>query len=302
LEYVLESLPKSVNEIFLTISAAYDLPESRIEKRFPKREIILFKEEEALGTGGPIRALEKYIKDDFVVLNGDILSSIDLSRLIKFHEKNKKSMGTISLYEVENPKPYGVIELGKDGKLKRFEEKPEEPFSNLINAGSYVFSKNILDHFPDSRQFNLEREVLAKVAKKMHGYGFEGYWMDCGTFGSFLEANRMLLAKKGTSIAVELEDPDVVKDVWLGQCRIRGGTIGPNTVIGDGCIISESTVSNSVIFENVRIDSYSKIQTSIIGDNCKIGKNCYIEGCVLGDGIETQPDTRMKDKRLPRMA
>jgi NDP-sugar pyrophosphorylase family protein len=301
IEYVFESFPKSVEEVFLTLSYTYDFPEKLLAEKFPDVDIKIFKEEEPLGTGGPIKALRQFIKGDFIALNGDILSSIDLDGLIKFHKK-KKGLGAISLYSVDNPRPYGVVELDKNGRLKRFEEKPEEPFSSLINAGTYVFSPKIFDHFPDSEQLSLEREVLAHVAKNMYGYEFKGHWLDCGTFETFLKANALMLAKNGSYLGTKLEGTDLREEVHIGESRIQGGVIGPDVVIGDGCVIANTTLVNTVIFGRTRIDPFCKIENSIIGENCKIGKNCYIEGCVLGDGTEVASDKRLKDQKLPRMA
>lgn len=298
IERVIESFPKSVNEVFLTLSGAYEFPERVLTEKFPGKSIEVVKEEEALGTGGPIKALEDRIKGDFLVLNGDVLSSIDLSKFIRFHKK-KKSLATISLFSVENPKPYGVVEIGKSGKLIRFEEKPEKPFSNLINAGTYVLSTDILEYIPKLKPTSIEREVFTRIAKDMYGFAFEGHWIDCGTFESFLAANRLLLADQGTFTDGELENMDVKGNVFINQCRIRGGTFGPDVVIGKESVVNNTTISNSVIFKRAFIDSYSNIENSILGDDCRIGKNCYIRGCILGDGIEIEGGSRMINKRLP---
>lgn len=298
IEHVISYLPSSVEEVFLTAGHGQGFPERFLSEKFPEKEIKVIIEEEPLGTGGAVKALERHINDDFAVLNGDILSSLDIGNLATFHRK-KNPMGTISLYRVDDPRPFGVIETAEDGKVLRFEEKPESPFSNLINAGTYVFSPDILDHIPGSGPVSIEKDVFPNIAEKMYGFEFEGYWTDCGTFETFLDANRMLLSEHGPLTNGEFDDVDLVKDVHLDHCTIRGGAIGPNAVVGKGSEIVNAAISNSVIFEHVMVGPDTKIENSIIGEGCRIGKKCYIGGGVLGDGIEIKNGSRIVNQSVP---
>jgi NDP-sugar pyrophosphorylase family protein len=298
IEHVVASLPKYVDEVFMTLGAVSKFPEDWLRGRFPDKRFEFMVEYEPLGTGGPIKALEDRIESDFMVLNGDVISSLDLKAFKRFHDR-KKGLGTISLHSAENPQRYGVVQLDDDERLARFEEKPATPFSNLINAGYYIFSKDIFGHFPEKTSLNLEREVFARVATEMFGFVFEGYWMDSGTPQSFLEANFFMLSKKGTSTETDLKDVDVRGNVFVADSKVNGGTLGPNALIGDYNIIRSAAISNSVVFDRTRIDSHTEILNSIIGDSCVIGKNCYIDGCILGDGVAVEDGARMRNRKMP---
>jgi mannose-1-phosphate guanylyltransferase len=300
IEHVILSIPESVGEIILTLGHNYMFPESLLAEKFPDRDIKIVVEEAPMGTGGAVKSLEDRIKGDFIVLNGDVLSSLDLGKMIRFHKK-KKSLGTISLFAVDDPRAFGVVEIGKGGRINRFEEKPDEPFSDMINAGTYVLSHRILDHIPDSKPSSMEREVFMKMARKMHGYPFDGYWNDCGTLESFLEANRLLLAERGPLKDGSIEDVDFRGDVFISESRLREGAIGPNVVVGRGSTILEATISDSVLLDNVYIGSYATVSNSIIGEGCRIGKNCYIDGSILGDGMEIEREKRLVNQRVPKV-
>jgi mannose-1-phosphate guanylyltransferase len=301
IEHVISSLPKSVDEVFLTLGAASRFPEEWLTGRFPDKSFEFIMEYEPLGTGGPIKALEDRITADFMVLNGDVMSSIDLKAFKRFHEK-KKALGSISLFSVEYPQRYGVAQLGDDARLVRFEEKPATPFSDLINAGYYIFGKDIFDRFPDKTSLNLEREVFAKIATEMYGFVFSGYWIDTGTHQSFMEANFFLLSKMGTSLQSELKDVDVRDMIFVGASNVNGGALGPNAVLGDGNVVRSAMISNSVIFDGTRIEQHAEIVNSIVGNNCRIGRNSYIDGCVLGDGVAVEDGARMRNKKMPHSA
>jgi NDP-sugar pyrophosphorylase family protein len=298
IEHVIASLPKSVDEVFLTLGAYSKFPEDWLTGRFRDKDFEFMVEYEPLGTGGPIKALEDRIEADFMVLNGDVISSIDLKAFKRFHDR-KKGLGSISLFSVENPQRYGVTQLDDDARLVRFEEKPGTPFSNLINAGHYIFRKEIFDRFPEKTSLNLEREVFARIATEMFGFVFEGYWMDSGTPQSFLEANFFMLSKKGTSMESEFKDVDLRGDVFVADSKVNGGALGPNAIIGDGNIIRSAAISNSVIFDGTRIEQHAEIVNSIVGNDCRIGRNSYIDGCVLGDGVAVEDGARMRNKKMP---
>jgi NDP-sugar pyrophosphorylase family protein len=301
IEYVIASLPNSVDEVILTLGAVSKFPEDWLRGRFPDKRFEFMVEYEPLGTGGPVKALEDRIENDFMVLNGDVISSIDVKAFKRFHDR-KKGLGTISLFSVENPQRYGVARLDDDARLTRFEEKPVTPFSDLINAGYYIFSKDIFDHFPEKTSLNLEREVFARIAPEMFGFVFEGFWMDLGTPQSFLQANFFMLSKKGTSTETDLGDVDVRGNVFVADSKLTGGTIGPNALIGDYNVIRTAAISNSVVFDRTKIDAHSEILNSIVGDSCIIGKNCYIDGCVLGDGVAVEDGAKMRNKKMPHSA
>lgn len=119
--------------------------------------ILYSREERPLGTGGPIKRAQSYFKGEepFLVLNGDVISDIDYSRLLEFH-KEKGGMATIALYPVADPSRYGAVELDGHGSVRRFVEKPKvgEAPSNLVNAGIYVLDPKIMEYIPEGREID----------------------------------------------------------------------------------------------------------------------------------------------------
>jgi mannose-1-phosphate guanylyltransferase len=143
-------------------------------------ELIYSEEKEPLGTGGPLKLAEKHLKSTFILANGDTLTNFNLYDMMDFHRKNK-SMMTIALKAVREPKRFGVAEMDGD-RIIRFLEKPENPPSNLINAGVSIIEPTVLDFIPAGKFCSLEREIVPKIVEKgkVFGYRIAGPWIDTG--------------------------------------------------------------------------------------------------------------------------
>ncbi|MDH4123079.1 MAG: nucleotidyltransferase family protein, partial [Thermoplasmata archaeon] len=146
--HVIEALPEEVDQLIVPVSYKREIMEEFIKIQELPVKITIIDEPEPLGTGGAVKNVEKYLdkKETFLVLNGDIISSVDLSEFVAFH-KRKKAIASITLWEVEDPTPFGVAQLDNDLQIMRFQEKPskEEAFSKLINAGAYAIEPEVLD-------------------------------------------------------------------------------------------------------------------------------------------------------------
>jgi len=255
------------------------------------------KEEEPLGTGGPIKNAEELIGHDepFLALNGDVLTNFNYSELTKKHiEKN--ATATIALYRVKDPSRYGVAELTKENRVVRFVEKPprEEAPSNLANAGIYVLDPEIFDYIPSGRPVSIEREVFPKLADegKLYGHDFEGLWIDIGKPEGYLKANRLLLdteikkSRLGKSVrtesAVEIKDPTVVGDKVVIEKKSK---VGPYVAIGERAILGKGVrVQNSIVFPGVMISDFTSVKGAIIGEDVIIGSRVKVgHGCMIGD-------------------
>lgn len=272
--YLIDSLPSEVDRVILAVN----YKKEQIEKCFSKydcgREIIINEEPEPLGTGGAVKFAEKYLGDRFFVLNSDIISSINLQDMIRFHERNKAT-ATISLWPVDNVSEFGVAEVGEDGRITGFVEKPkpEDAPSNLINAGAYLLESEVLDYIETGRLVSMEKEIFPQIISntgRFYGYKFEGYWIDIGRIKSYLYVNQFLLKEKGLDKIIG-EDSNVKGDI-VNSILGRNVNVGRNTVI-----------KSSVIFDNVSIDDNVTIENSVIGENCRIKENVYINNAVIGD-------------------
>ena len=165
--------------------------------------ITYVEEDEPLGTAGPLRLAKKYLKDSFIVTNGDELKNINIPRMFRLH-KRKNALATIALTTVMDPTNYGVARLS-GSRILEFVEKPkaDEAPSNLINAGFYLLEPEVIDMIPDGFSM-LEKDVFPKLAKqgRLRGFPFEGQWFDIGNMERY-----ELAKKKWTGIDAHDENP-----------------------------------------------------------------------------------------------
>ena len=152
------------------------------------------------GTGGAIKNTELQFNEPFIVFNSDILSDINIMKLIEFH-KTKGALATIAVTEVSDPSMYGVIEYDTNGYAVSFIEKPkpEQIFSNFINAGIYIFEPEILKEIPENIVVSMERDVFPKLLEKglkLAVYKDNSYWMDIGTLEKYIQAHKDIMNRK----------------------------------------------------------------------------------------------------------
>ncbi|MDI6846775.1 MAG: NDP-sugar synthase [Candidatus Bathyarchaeia archaeon] len=255
-----------------------------------------------LGTGGPIKRAEKLIGYDapFLVLNGDIFADVNYTELLNMHEE-KNAAATIALHRVEDPSRYGVAELTKQNRIKRFVEKPsrEAAPTNLINAGVYVLSPKIFGYIPKGRTVSLEREVFPKLVEegKLYGYVFDGLWMDVGKLEDYLKINKILLDLLANQSKYKIEEAKVKKTVAFdrGVSIGKESVIGPYAVLGRNVTVGKNVhIKNSVIFPGTVISDFASINGAVIGENVVIGKRVKIdEECVLGDHVKIKDNVSL---------
>lgn len=285
-------------------------------------------EDYPLGTAGAVKNVEEHIGDsDFLVLNGDILTDLDLQQLIDFHHNND-AVGTIALTPVEDPTAYGLVRVGDDGAVKGFLEKPswDQIDTNLINAGTYVLRKEVLDLIPKDTEYSFERGVFPRlVGKGLYGYSSDSYWMDIGTPEKYLQAHYDILDKNVETSVSECLDQDyvciqgeikletgakLIPPVIIGEnttikagARIgRMAVIGPNCVISPGCVIEESIVqADCIIGENVKVRDSIVAKGVVIEEGTSlsggtiVGENTRVEGDnILTNNIRIYPENLIK--------
>jgi mannose-1-phosphate guanylyltransferase len=246
-----------------------------------------------LGTGGPIKKAEHFLKnsDPFLVLNGDIFADMDYAEIVKKH-KEKNLLATIALCRVEDPTRYGVAEMTEDNHIKAFIEKPAKGTAptNLINAGIYVLSPKVFSYIPKGKFVSMEREVFPILAKQgeLYGHIFEGLWIDIGKPEEYLQTNRMILdyliktRKPSDSYRFKVRNPVALdKKVIIGEKSV----IGPYAILGRNVVVGKNVhISNSVIFPDTKIDDYASIEGAIIGEGVTIGKKVKVSrGCIVAD-------------------
>ncbi len=245
-------------------------------------------EESPLDTCGAVKNVEQYINGPFMVFNGDVLTDLDLTRMIE-HHRDKGSVTTISLTPVEDPSAYGLVPLDGEGRVLDFLEKPgpdDEIVTNLINAGTYVIEPGLLARVPECERHSFERQFfpgLLSEGQPVYGFPSDAYWLDIGTPAKYLQAHMDILDHlipfgfSGTEIerGVWVEEGTVIEDGALvsaptvigRDCHIRAGAIiRGHSVLGDGCCIApEAVIERSVLLEGVRVGEESVVDGSILG-------------------------------------
>ncbi len=254
-----------------------------------------------MGTGGAYKFAANSIRETTVVFNGDILTDVDISKVVEFH-RQKKADATIVLTPVENPSAYGLVETDDNGRVLQFLEKPKpeelaDLTTNNINAGIYVLEPGVLDLIPAGENRSFEYNVfpdLLEQKKPFYAYVLDGnYWRDIGNPKSYLDAHRDFLSGEIKNFKVEKSTNfEVATTAFVDKISIVGENciIKPNakifnSVIGEGVHIEErAIVENSVIWAHTRISNSAHIKDAIIGRGCHIGRSVEVkEGSVLGD-------------------
>ncbi|MDQ4041795.1 MAG: nucleotidyltransferase family protein, partial [Actinomycetota bacterium] len=150
-----------------------------------------------LGTGGAVKFAESLLDERFLMLNGDVLTDLDLSAQVARHVETG-ARGTLALIGVEDPSAYGLVRLRDDGSVREFLEKPspDQIDTNLISAGAYVLERDVLDLIPSGKACSIEREVFPRlVGEGLYGFAGEGYWLDIGTPDRYLQATFDILER-----------------------------------------------------------------------------------------------------------
>ena len=225
-------------------------------------------EEVALGTGGAIsnaaQMLQIKSSDDknapVAIFNGDVLSSHDLDAQFKFHEAKGADV-TLYLTEVEDARAYGAVELDETGRVSAFNEKMENPPTNTINAGCYIFNRSVIDTIPFGKVVSVERETFPELLSKdakVFGYIDSSYWLDIGTPAALLKASR-----------------DLVFDMKRDFLALPGSKISDDSKISGGTVIGR----------NAQIGEGAQIVGSVIGDGAIIGEGVRLTDCFVAEGF-----------------
>lgn len=258
-------------------------------------------EPEPLGTGGALKFAETRLQERFLMLNGDVLTDLDLTALIAQHEQTG-ARATLSLVPVEDPSAYGVVLLNADSSVGSFVEKPAPGTvdSNLISAGAYVLEREILDLLDPGRSVSIEREVWPRlVGDGLYGFAAESYWLDIGTPERYLQGTFDIItgdvrtngraggeASVGPGARVEGELGEGV--VIEGGVQLASGShVGPLAVLGENVSVGAGTrIERAVVLAGTRIGERCELRDCIVAAGCNVGEGTKISGgAVLGENV-----------------
>jgi NDP-sugar pyrophosphorylase family protein len=283
LEQTIEHLSSfGVDEVILAVNYLADQLREYFGDEYRGVRVRYSLEPKPLGTGGPIAFARRfYSKDEtLLVMNGDVLSEIDLNAMKRLHESSN-ALATIALHEVDDPSRFGVVRLGEHSRIREFVEKPKliEAPSRLINAGVYLMQPQVIDRIPEGRKVVIEREVFPALADEggLFGYIHSGTWFDIGSISDFRNANFALLESKAKDKVILENDANTSKSAKL-TCP---ALVGDRTTVEDGANIGPL----AIIGRRVQIRRNARVTRSIVFDDVEIGTGASIEGAVIGNSV-----------------
>ncbi|MGI8675715.1 MAG: sugar phosphate nucleotidyltransferase [Nocardioidaceae bacterium] len=248
------------------------------------------REPEPLGTGGAIRnavaALSTGAADQpVVVLNGDTLSGHDIAAQVSAFAAADADV-SLHLVSVADPRPYGCVVTDEAGRVTAFAEKSPWPLSSQINAGCYVFRREIMTDIAPGRVVSVERETFPEMLRRgrwVVAHLESAYWLDVGTPATLVQASTDLVRGIAISPAYRLPPADRLVHETAAvddAARITGGSvIGPGSMVAAGAV-----VEGSVLLPDVRIDSDAVLVASAVGEGARIGAGSRLREAVVGDG------------------
>lgn len=256
------------------------------------------------GTAGALKLAEPMLDERFLMLNGDVLTDIDLTAQIAQHEATG-AKATLALVPVSDPSAYGLVILSEDRSVSDFVEKPSSDSveTNLISAGAYVLEREILELVPPDRNVSIEREVWPRlIGSGLYGFPSDSYWLDIGTPARYLQGTFDILSGNVETAVRERLGSDwlaidegaqaygrVIPPALLerGVRVAHGAHVGSLVVLAqDVAVGAGSTVERAVLLEGTRIGEGCKLRDCIVAAGCRVGAGTTITGgAVLGDGV-----------------
>ena len=253
-------------------------------------------EPEPLDTAGAIRfaALDAGIDERFLVLNGDVLTDLDISRFVDVHD-SRGAEATIALHKVDDPSRYGVVPTDPDGRVQAFVEKPPvgEAPTDLINAGTYVLEPSVLARIDDGRRVSVEREVFPALVRDRSLFALddECYWIDTGTPETYIQAQIDLTEGLRGEPLPGIDGTAVVDRA----ATVRRSVVGPGATIEAGAV-----VEGAIVLAGATVRTGAVIDTSAVGYRTEIGAGAHVGGLsVVGDDQVVVPDARFDGVRQP---
>ncbi len=269
------------------------------------------------GTAGALKFAESMLDERFLMLNGDVLTDIDLTAQIAQHERSG-ARATLALVPVEDPSAYGLVHLAEDNSVSDFVEKPSsdnieggatarrpasrggrdsglQAYTNLISAGAYVLEREVLELVPAERNVSIEREVWPLlIGNGLYGYASESYWLDIGTPARYL---------KGTFDIIEGNVRTAVRERLGGgylaideDCRIEGRVIPPAVLERGVHVAAGAHVGSLVVLgEGVTVAAGSTVERAVIMNGAEIGAGCVLRDCIVAAGCRVGEGTQVTD-------
>lgn len=266
-------------------------------------------EAEPLGTGGGIRNVAGALTEpDVLVFNGDVLSGVDLAAVLHTHRAAAADV-TLQLVRVPDPSAFGCVPTDPDGRVLDFLEKSDDPPTDLINAGCYVFRREVICSIPAGRPVSVERETfpgLLAAGARVQSHVDSSYWLDLGTPAALVAGSADLVRGIAPSAALPGSPGEALVD--------SGARVDPTAVLAGGCAVGAGCVieagaqlTGSVLMDRVRVGADAVVTRSVLAAGARIGDGTVVcdavigeraivgAGCELRDGVRIWPGVVLPD-------
>src|SRR5690349_7633294 len=257
-------------------------------------------EESPLGTAGSVRLAGNKLDDTFLVISGDALCDVDLTRLVEFHREKGASV-TIGLKSVDNPLEFGIIVTDEEGRIERFLEKPSwgQVFSDTINTGIYVLEPEVLRHVPKDRPYDFSKELfplLLEMGRPLYGFVLDGYWQDIGNLDQYRQANFDALDEH---VRLNVGGIRIRGNIWLGEgvdLNDLEQIEGP-AYLGNYCRVAPdaSVGPYSVLSTSVTVRERARTVRAIVDASTYIGRSTVVEGAIVGRACDLRSHVRLHE-------
>lgn len=252
-----------------------------------------YTEDSPLGTAGSVKNAESFLDETFLVISGDALTDIDLTKALGFHRK-KKGLATLVLTRQETPLEYGVVITDEKDRITRFLEKPawSEVFSDMVNTGIYVLEPTVFRYIEAETKFDFSKDLFPLLMEKgydLFGHVSTGYWCDVGNLEQYQQAHIDFLRGK---VSLNLMEKEFEPGIWLGEGAVieKGSRIEAPVVIGAGCRLRKGAVVKdfSVLGQNTLVEGDASIKRSVTWKGCYLGRKVELRGAVLCGGAQVK--------------
>ncbi|WP_240157653.1 sugar phosphate nucleotidyltransferase [Pseudonocardia broussonetiae] len=242
-------------------------------------------EDEPLGTGGGIRNVAGHLSAEHVlVFNGDVLAGTDLTAVVGTHRRTAADV-TLHLVRVPDPRAFGCVPTDADGRVTAFLEKTPDPPTDQINAGCYVFRREVIDSIPAGRAVSVERETfpgLLAQGRRVSGHVDSAYWRDMGTPADLVHGSADLVRGIAPSDALPgpVGDALVLEGAQVDpSAKVSGGsTVGRRARVGAG-----ASVEGSMLFDGAVVGAGAVVVDSVVGAGACVADGAVVVDTVLGD-------------------
>ncbi len=297
------------DEVIITTNYLAELIDENLSQLNLPIPVKCVKEDKPLGTAGCIRNIMEMLQDEFIVVQGDAVVDIDYAAFLAAH-RDKSADVTIATMKVADTREFGICDVGADGRILRFQEKPrpEDAYSNLASSGIYILKKSAFADVPLGSTYDFARQLFPKLMEEnqqFYAWEINGFWVDIGRVGNYIEGNMHSIAGRA-DVAPDVHIPDdtmLLPPYVIGAgTKIGGGcTLGPGVVIGANCFIGENShISKSVVYDQVTLGAKVRLTECVVAARSRLGRETTVEalsvvgeGCDIGAGVQVGAHSRV---------